>query len=152
MRQSTGDIMLGGSEPRTWWPRFGPADDIPTARQPSYHLGCLNTAQDIEMSIAVPYHAWFVGHQTECIGSSLPNSECLYWSQGRTRRRSEQLRRQREDALLVERLDNPTAATCSRAAAPDDRAQDHADCRRGFPGRRREAELSCAARSLTRCS
>jgi hypothetical protein len=68
MRQSTADIMPGGSEPWTWWPRFGPADGIPTARQPSDHHWVLNTCQDIEMSmsIALPYHAWFVGHQTEC--------------------------------------------------------------------------------------
>jgi hypothetical protein len=38
----------------------------------------------------------------------------FYWSQGRTRRRSEQLRRQREDALLVERLDNPPERVARR--------------------------------------
>src|SRR5271157_1869500 len=59
--------MPDGSEPWTWWPRFGPADGIPTARQPSYHHWVPNTCQDIEMSIALPYHAWFVGHQTECL-------------------------------------------------------------------------------------
>src|SRR5271155_8192 len=79
MRQSTADIIPGGSEPWTWWPRFGPADDIPTARQPSYHHWVLNTCPDIEMSIALRYHAWFVGHQTECKVSAgrLPDSKCL---------------------------------------------------------------------------
>jgi hypothetical protein len=38
----------------------------------------------------------------------------FYWSQGRTRRRSEQLRRQREDALLVERFDNPPERVARR--------------------------------------
>src|SRR5271169_5369302 len=64
--------MPDGSEPWTWWPRFGPADGIPTARQPSCHRWVLNTCQNIEMSIALPYHAWFVGHQTECPVSAQP--------------------------------------------------------------------------------
>jgi hypothetical protein len=109
------------------------------------------------MSIALPYHAWFVGHQTECIGSSLPNSECLYWSQGRTRRRSEQLRRQREDALLVERLDNPPERVARREprqqvagrivawARGGARLRPGCCCGGGPPGQTRDRARSAAA-------
>src|SRR5690348_1949236 len=62
----------------------------------------------------------------------------FYWSQGWTRRRSEQLRRQREDALLVERLDKSAVARRPPGAAPAGRGSDR---RLGAGRRAAEAQV-----------
>ena len=65
MGQSTADLMPGGSEPWTGGPASARrmAFQLPDSRVTTIGY---NTCQDIEMSIPLPYHAWFVGHQTEC--------------------------------------------------------------------------------------